>query len=97
MLNTTGDPAAATTAVGYLAAPGVVIGTVSTGVAGPSAIEYPAAALQQATAFATAAGATALLTPATVPHVTVVLGTTGLDTLLTALKAFPGLPAPPCG
>ena len=97
MLNTTGDPAAATTAVGYLVAPGVVVGTVTTGAAAPSAIEYAAAAGEQATAFATAAGAMALLAPATVPHVTVVLGPTGLDTMLAALKKFPGLPAPACG
>jgi hypothetical protein len=48
-------------------------------------------------AFATAAGATGLLTTATVPHVTVVLGTTGLETILAALRKFPGLPAPACG
>ena len=96
MLNTTGDPAAATTAVGYLAAPGVVVGTVTTGAAAPSAIEYPAAEQEQATAFATAAGLIALLTPASVPHITVVLGPTGLDTMLGGLEKFPGLPAPSC-
>jgi hypothetical protein len=97
VLNTTGDPAAARTAVRYLAAPGVVVGTVTTREATPSAIEYPAAARDQAMAFATAAGATALLTTATVPHITVVLGPTGLKTLLAALRTFPGLPAPACG
>jgi hypothetical protein len=97
VLNTTGDPAAATKAVRYLAAPGVVVGTVTTRAAAPSAIEYPAAARDQAVAFATAAGATALLRTATVPHVTVVLGPTGLETMLAALRTFPGLPAPACG
>jgi hypothetical protein len=84
-------------AVRYLTAPGVVVGTVTTGAPTPNAIEYPAAAQEQAMAFATAAGATALLATATVPHVTVVLGPTGLERMLAALRKFPGLPAPACG
>ena len=95
VLNTTGDPAVADAAVGLRAAPGVVVGAVST-VADPvaSSIEYPVAQEQPATQFAQAVGVPALLVPADVPQVTVVLGPRGLETLLSGLEAFPGLP---CG
>ena len=91
VLNTTGDPANADQATSYLQAPGVVVGTVTTNSStATSAIEYPAAQLAQATRFAQAAGVPNLLVAADVPDVTVVLGS-GSDTLLAAMKAFPGL------
>ncbi|WP_448628734.1 LytR C-terminal domain-containing protein [Geodermatophilus sp. URMC 64] len=97
MLNTTGDPAVADEAADLLAVPGVVVGTVTTtGDATASAIAYPAAEQEQASLLAEALGAADLLQAADVPHVTVVLGPDGLESLLVSLEQFAGLPAPDC-
>jgi len=92
VLNTTGDPANADQATGYLQAPGVVVGTVTTNsAAARSAIRYPAAQQEQARRFAQAIGVPELLVQADVPEVTVVLGPADAQDLLAKLKAFPGL------
>jgi hypothetical protein len=92
VLNTTGNHANADQATGYLQAPGVVVGTVTTNsVAATSAIQYPATQQDQATRFAQAIGVPGLLVQADVPDVTLVLGPADAQDLLARLKAFPGL------
>jgi hypothetical protein len=95
--NTTGDPAVAAEVADHLAVPGVVVGTVTTtGDATASAILYTAAEQEQASLLAEALGAADLLRPADVPHVTVVLGPDGLESLMASIEQFSGLPAPAC-
>ncbi|WP_436704724.1 lytic murein transglycosylase, partial [Geodermatophilus sp. CPCC 205761] len=97
VLNTTGDPALAEAAAAHLAAPGVVVGSVTTNAdAVPSGITHPAGEEESARLLADALGAGDIAEPGDVVHVTIVLGPPDLDVAMAALSDFPGLPSPAC-
>jgi hypothetical protein len=86
VVNGTGSAASAQQAAADLVAAGLTVGTsIANPAATSSAIEYAAAQETAARALATDAQSAALLKPATVAHVTVVLGGPGATTLLSGL------------
>ncbi|MGZ4641716.1 MAG: lytic murein transglycosylase [Blastococcus sp.] len=95
VVNETGRAAVGTDVAAHLTAAGVLVGTV-TSVAGSTAtaIEYPAAQLEQARSLAAALHAPAYLHAAGVAHITVVLRADDMGPLVTAVDA---LPAATCG
>jgi hypothetical protein len=97
--NATGDPAVGTTLATHLVDVGLVVGTVTAGAASAtaSAIEYPDSQKSEARRLAGVLVQAPLLTPAVVPHITLVLGDADPSGLLASLQKFTGLPAPTCG
>ncbi|MGZ6874223.1 MAG: lytic murein transglycosylase [Blastococcus sp.] len=95
VVNETGRATVGTDVAAHLTAAGVLVGTV-TSVAGSTAtaIEYPAAQLEQARSLAAALHAPAYLHAAGVAHITVVLRADDMGPLVTAVDA---LPAATCG
>jgi hypothetical protein len=94
VVDLTGDPATAATVSAALTAGGYAVGTVTagalpTGTPPDSAVEYPAALLQQATALADALHAEAALLEAKVDHVTLLLTTADPAHLRAAVTALP--------
>jgi hypothetical protein len=87
VVNGTGDPAVADRVAAGLRAAGLTVGTVSTGAAAASGVEYPAGQQTPAQWLANALG-TALRTGGG-SHVTVVLGSAGSAGLASAAAALP--------
>jgi hypothetical protein len=87
--NATGDPAIADDVAAHLAAAGLTVGSITTADAPASGIEYPDGEQPAGRWLADALDAAALLRVGEVPHVTVVLGSTGSAALVQGIDALP--------
>jgi LytR cell envelope-related transcriptional attenuator len=84
-VNGTGDRAVGDDVAAHLTSAGLLVGTVTAGASLASGIEYPASEESGAQRLAAALGKPAVLRPADLPHVTVVLGTTDSAALVQAV------------
>ena len=92
MLDGSGDPALAEEVVQALRDGGLTVGTVTTGEAATSGIEFADTQRARAERLAEVLGETDLLRAGTGEHVTVVLGADDAAALVEAFRAFTGLP-----
>ncbi|QXG75314.1 lytic murein transglycosylase [Modestobacter sp. L9-4] len=92
VLDGTGDPALGELVAQKLRDGGLTVGTVTTGAAATSGIEFAEADRARAERLAEVLGETDLLRTGTGEHVTVVLGADDADALVEAFRAFTGLP-----